>query len=238
MTTKGRRRAATNSTDRTDRTDRPIDPATESAADPTVNPTADPSVDRAIARALGVELRRTRIAHDWSRDQFVARLRSGIGYRTLVSYELGQRQLTVARLVELAGELDTTAPELLGRALLAAQIELSNLVLRIDLRRLLADTHTNPQTGTSAGTSADVGDRFGPIAQWARNRLIEQSRGVVELPPFAVREMAALIGCAHADLARHLTQFSPDVLASSPGNDTGRTSPDSTAGHTPVQDER
>jgi hypothetical protein len=136
--------------------------------------------------------------------------------------------------VELAGELSTTAPELLSRALLAAQIELSNLMLRIDLRRVLTDTHTDPQTGTVT----EAGDRFGLVSQWARNRLVEQPRGVVDLPPVAVREMAALIGCAHTDLARHLARFSPDVLASPPGDDTGHTSPDSTADHAYIQDEQ
>ena len=151
--------------------------------------------DRAIARALGEELRRAREASGWSRAQFVARLPSGIGDRTLVAYEHGARQLTVARLVELAEVLSITAPELLKHALQKAQLELQNLVLRIDLRVLLADTD----------------DRFRLVLQWARNRLVEEPRGIVEVSPSAVREMAALLGCSHSDLARYLAHFTPEV---------------------------
>jgi transcriptional regulator with XRE-family HTH domain len=153
------------------------------------------ATDRAIARALGEELRRAREASGWTRAQLVARLPSGIGDRTLVAYEHGARQLTVARLVELAGVLSTTAPEILKQALQKAQLELRNLVLRIDLRGLLADTD----------------DRFRPVLQWARNRLVEEPRGIVEVPPSAVREMAALLGCSHSDLARYLAHFTPEV---------------------------
>jgi transcriptional regulator with XRE-family HTH domain len=149
----------------------------------------------AIARALGEELRRAREACGWSRAQLVARLASGIGDRTLVSYEHGARQLTVARLVELAEALSITAPELLAQALQKAQLELQNLVLRIDLHRLLVDTD----------------DQFRPMLQWARNRLIEEPRGTVEVPPSAVREMAALLGCSRADLARYLAHFTAET---------------------------
>lgn len=43
--------------------------------------------DKMISRALGEELRRTREARGWSRTQLVERLPSGIGERTLLSYE-------------------------------------------------------------------------------------------------------------------------------------------------------
>jgi len=149
--------------------------------------------DRAIARALGDELRQAREAGGWTRAQLVARLPSGIGDRTLVAYEHGARQLTVNRLVELAAALGITAPELLRQALQRARLR--NLVLKVDLRGLLTD--------------AD--EHFRPVIQWARNRLVEDPQGVVELPPSAVREMAAMAGCSHSDLTRYLATFTPET---------------------------
>jgi transcriptional regulator with XRE-family HTH domain len=153
----------------------------------------DEVTDEMIARALGKEIRCAREAGGWSRAQFVARLPSGIGDRTLVAYEHGARQLTVARLVELCRTFGVPAPTILDQALRKAQLELRNLLLRIDLTKLLNDTN----------------DYFEPLQKWARNRRIDDPTGAVELSPATVRELAAFLGCSHADLARHLTNFSP-----------------------------
>jgi transcriptional regulator with XRE-family HTH domain len=171
--------------------------------------TTDPqegATERAISRALGEELRRAREAGGWSRAQFIALLPSGIGNRTLVSYEHGARQLTVVRLVELSRALGITAPELLKQALQAAELELQNLVLRIDLRGLLA--HPDKQ--------------FRAVLRWARNRLVEEPRGIVEVRPPAVREMAALLGCSQFDLARYLAHFTPEEDSSISSRENAR----------------
>jgi hypothetical protein len=94
----------------------------------------------------------------------------------------------------LSGELGVPAPVLLAQALQNARLALENLVLRVDLRKVL---------------TADTSDRFRPMHQWARNRLIEEPRGVVDLPPPTVRELAALLGCSHTDLAHYLSQSHP-----------------------------
>ncbi len=47
--------------------------------------------ERAISRAVGEELRRAREAKGWSRAQLVGMLPSGIGDRTLLSYEPAPR---------------------------------------------------------------------------------------------------------------------------------------------------
>jgi ribosome-binding protein aMBF1 (putative translation factor) len=47
--------------------------------------------DKVISRAIGEELRRAREAAGWSRLQLVSRLPSGIGDRTLLSYEPAPR---------------------------------------------------------------------------------------------------------------------------------------------------
>ncbi|GAB1512546.1 helix-turn-helix domain-containing protein [Actinophytocola sp. KF-1] len=150
--------------------------------------------EKAISRAVGEELRQARESAGWSRNSFVTRLPSGIGARTLLSYEHGTRHLTLLRFIELCAAMDAAAPTLLNQALQRAQIHLRNLVLQIDLRHLLNDR--NP--------------RFLPLFQWAHNKLIDYPDGIVELPPSSVRELATFMGCPHQVLADYLAQFIPE----------------------------
>lgn len=155
----------------------------------------DPEVvERAVSRAVGEELRRVREAKGWSRAQLVGKLPSGIGDRTLLSYEHGTRHLTVLRLVELCRALGVAAPVLLNRALQRARLHLQNLVLEIDLRKLLDDKS----------------DTFRPMFQWARNKINDNPEGIVELAPASVRELATFVGCSERDLANYLARFIPD----------------------------
>jgi transcriptional regulator with XRE-family HTH domain len=150
--------------------------------------------EQMISRVVGEELRRTREARGWSRAQLVANLPSGIGDRTLLSYEHGTRHLTVLRFIELCDALGVAAPTLLGQALQRARLHLQNLVLQIDLRHLLNDWS----------------DKFRPMHQWARNKLNENPGGVVELPPSSVRELAIFVGCTYQELANYLASFIPE----------------------------
>jgi transcriptional regulator with XRE-family HTH domain len=150
--------------------------------------------EKVISRAIGEELRRAREATGWSRLQLVSRLPSGIGDRTLLSYEHGTRHLTVLRFIEICRALGFAAPTLLTQALQRARIHLSNLVLCIDLRFLLNDKS----------------DKFRPMHQWARNKLNENPDGVVELPPSSVRELATFVGCGYLELANYLARFVPE----------------------------
>lgn len=161
-----------------------------------MKPSRDDKTGKAIAKALGEELRRAREEKGLSRAQFVTMLPSGIGERTLLAYEHGLRQLTVARLAELCEVLGVTAPGTLTDALQKSGLYLENLVLRVDLRRLLDDR----------------GNKFRPMFPWARNRLNEAPTGVVELTPAAVHELAAFIGYPHSDLANFLSRFTPEEL--------------------------
>jgi transcriptional regulator with XRE-family HTH domain len=156
--------------------------------------TEDDETARAVARALGDELRRAREAGGWSRAQFVARLPSGIGDRTLLAYEHGLRHLTVIRLLELSEALGVYPQDVLGKALQRARIHLQNLILLVDLRRLLKDGSF----------------KFRPMNQWAKNRLNDAPDGVAELTPSAVRELAAFLGSTHHDLANYLAKFLPE----------------------------
>lgn len=152
--------------------------------------------EKTVSRAIGEELRRTREARGWSRGYLVSLLPSGIGERTLLSYEHGTRQLTVLRLLELCRGLGTvSAPALLARALQRARLMLADLALQVDLRALLNDKS----------------DKFRPLEQWARNKLNKCPEGVVELLPSSVEELADFVGYTHLELAGYLAQFIPDA---------------------------
>jgi transcriptional regulator with XRE-family HTH domain len=163
---------------------------------------SDEEVARAVARALGDELRRAREERGWSRAQFVVRLPSGIGDRTLLAYEHGLRHLTVIRLLELCEALEVVADSTLIKALQRARLFLENLVLTVDLREL-----------ASSGNF-----KFRPMVQWARNKLNKHPDGVVEVTPAGVIELADFIGCAHHELANYLARFIPK-----PDDDTEET---------------
>lgn len=153
--------------------------------------------DIAIAKALGEELRRAREARELSRRQLAECLPSGIGERTLLSYEHGTRHMTVVRLFELCLQLDVGAPGLLGRALQRARIDLESVPFQVDLRGLQGDTNT----------------MYGPVGRWARNKLDEAPGGIAELPQVAVSELAVLIGCSRSNLVDYLAQFTPSPIS-------------------------
>jgi transcriptional regulator with XRE-family HTH domain len=153
----------------------------------------DKSVANAVARAIGEELRRARDARGWTRAQVVALLPSGIGERTLLSYEHGTRQLSVLRLLELCDALGVTASSVLSLALQRARLLLENLALQIDLHAVLNDQR--PQDP--------------PLAQWASNKLGRHPDGIVELVPAAVLELADFMGYDQSDLAARLSRFAP-----------------------------
>lgn len=156
--------------------------------------------DKVVSRAVGEELRRAREALGWSRGQLVARLPSGIGERTLLSYEHGTRHFTVLRLVEIARALGVDGPTLLTRGLQRARVYLEAMTLHVDLRQLLCDNN----------------NVFRPMVQWARNTLNEHPEGVVEVEPAVVRNLALFVGCPSQDLANYLARFTPDEQESRP----------------------
>ncbi|MFL6124967.1 helix-turn-helix domain-containing protein [Actinophytocola sp.] len=148
-----------------------------------------------ITRAVGEELRRVREARGMSRCQLVGMLPSGIGERTLLSYEHGARQLTVLRLAELSWALGVDAPTVFGRGLQRAKLLVQSLTLAVDLHALLADERVT----------------FRPLAQWAKNTLNDHPDGVVEVQPDVVQNLARFIGCTQQELTDHLVRFTPDI---------------------------
>ena len=156
--------------------------------------------EKVISRAIGEELRRARQAKGWSRGYLVTRLPSGIGARTLLSYEHGTRHLTLLRFIEICRALGVAAPHLLNRALQVARIHLENLVLQVDVRQVVAQRN----------------DRFLPLVMWAHNKLARQSGSIVELAPSAVIELADMIGCSQLELTNYLATFVPDQVDAAP----------------------
>ena len=156
----------------------------------------DEVTDRAFARILGQEIRRAREARGWTRAQLVERLPSGIGDRTLLSYEHGIRFLTVVRLVEICRALGVAASEILHKAMEKAR-DLRAFSLRVNLRAVLRDKQ----------------DEFEPVRLWARNRLKDNPSTEVLLAPVTVREMAAVLGFSHGALAAYLAEFTTEDLA-------------------------
>lgn len=154
----------------------------------------DEETEKAISQAVGKELRRAREANGWSRAYFVTLLPSGIGARTLLSYEHGTRHLTLLRFVEVCRALGVAGPSLLNRALQRARIHLDNLVLLVDVRQVVCQRD----------------ETFVQMVAWAHNKLIKHPDGIVELAPSTVVELADFIGCPAPDLANYLAKFVPD----------------------------
>lgn len=125
--------------------------ASEYSLTPTSSfPETPPS--KMISRSIGEELRLTREQLGWSRRFLVARLPSGIGDRTLLSYEHGSRDLSVLRLLELGWAMETDPAKLLTYSLQRARIKLENLNLTIDLHALLRDQNEKFRPMIQMGT--------------------------------------------------------------------------------------
>jgi transcriptional regulator with XRE-family HTH domain len=149
--------------------------------------------DRAFTRVLGQEIRRAREARGWTRADLAGRLPSGIGDRTLLSYEHGIRALTVSRYIEICATIGVSAGETLDLALEKAR-DPRAFSFKVDLRAILRDERA----------------AFEPVRFWARNRLRDNSNAKVLLAPVTVREMAAAFGFTHAALAAYFVEFTAE----------------------------
>lgn len=146
--------------------------------------------DRVLAKVLGQELRVARESRGWSRTELVGKLPSGIGDRTLLSYEHGIRTLSVTRFIEICRALGVAASEILDRTLEKAR-DLRAFSLKINLEAILRDDRAE----------------FEPVRRWAVARLREDPTSEVLLAPVAVRELAVVFGLTHAALAAYFVEF-------------------------------
>lgn len=156
----------------------------------------DEVADRTFAKVLGQELRRAREARGWTRVQLVTQLPSGIGDRTLLSYEHGTRTLSVTRFVEICRALGVAAAEILDSALEKAR-DLRAFSIKVDLRAVLRDDRVE----------------LDPVRLWASRRLADDPRTEVLLAPGTVRELATVFGFTHTALAAYLVGFSAEEMA-------------------------
>jgi transcriptional regulator with XRE-family HTH domain len=152
--------------------------------------------DRAFTRALGEELRRARERVGWSQTDLVAQMPSRLHVKTLATYEQGIRQCTVVRLLEICRTLGVRAPDILGRAMLHAEIDVrTSGSLDVDLDAVLRETRAE----------------FRPLRRWARHRLASHPvAGIARLDGSTIQEMAAFIGISADNLVRQLEMFTTE----------------------------
>lgn len=151
--------------------------------------------ERELAKALGKELWRRREALGLTRVQVVARMPSGIGDRTLLSYEHGIRRILVQRLVELCRALDTHPARVLMAAMSANPFELETMTILVDL----------------PGLARDKSSEFRLIRRWAARKLNDGAAELLEVSPVVVGELACVVGCSHFDLALYLAGFTTSL---------------------------
>ena len=142
-------------------------------------------------RVLGDELRRARKQRGWTRKQLQHNLQTDISLQTLATYELGTRQCSVVRLVELCVAMDVLPHDLLARVHDRVFTGDKPGHIRIDLDRVAHDQQPE----------------LLPLRRWAQDRLgqsaLGQAREVhLDLP--ALEQMAELCGIDTLDLITKL----------------------------------
>jgi transcriptional regulator with XRE-family HTH domain len=147
-------------------------------------------------RVLGDELRRLRKQRGWTRRDLNRRLQSDISLQTLATYELGTRQCSVVRLVEICLALDEVPHELLARVHQRVFSDSPVGRIRIDLRRVVHDTQPE----------------LLPLRRWAKGRLAEaggaHAPADVSLDITALERMAELCGLETVELIGRLRPLS------------------------------
>lgn len=145
-------------------------------------------------RVLGDELRRLRKQRGWTRRDLNRRLQSDISLQTLATYELGTRQCSVIRLVEICLALDEVPHELLARVHQRVFSDAPVGRIRIDLRKVVRDSQPE----------------LLPFRRWAKGKLMETGGHVpdVSLDISALERMAELCGLETVELIARLRQVS------------------------------
>jgi transcriptional regulator with XRE-family HTH domain len=143
-------------------------------------------------RVLGDELRKLRRSRGWTRKELNQHLQSEISLQTLATYELGTRQCSVVRLVELCVAMDELPQDLLAKVHRRVFVDEPGRV-RVDLRKVVADA------------SADLL----PLRRWAEDRLRQAGEhgGEIALDLPALERMAELCGLPTVDLIARLRRY-------------------------------
>ncbi|WP_326838036.1 helix-turn-helix domain-containing protein [Amycolatopsis rhabdoformis] len=156
-------------------------------------------------RILGDELRKLRRRRGWTRKELNTHLQSEISLQTLATYELGTRQCSVVRLVELCVAMDELPQDLLAKVHRRVFVEEPGRV-RVDLQRVVAEA--SPE--------------LLPLRRWAEDRLRRTDQGPgsapagtglgsaeVSLDLPALERMAELCDLPVVDLISHLRKLAP-----------------------------
>ncbi|MFC4004793.1 helix-turn-helix transcriptional regulator [Prauserella oleivorans] len=145
----------------------------------------------AYQRALGDELRKLRKRRGWTRRDLNERLQSEISLQTLATYELGTRQCSVVRLVELCLAMDELPHQLLARV----------------HRRVFGDEPGQVRVNLAL-VAADDSPDLGPLRRWAAGMLEQTSAREVQLDHAALERMAELCGVDTQELVARLRGLS------------------------------
>jgi transcriptional regulator with XRE-family HTH domain len=160
-------------------------------------------------RVLGDEIRRLRKKRGLTRKQLNRRLQSEISLQTLATYELGTRQCSVVRFVEICVALDEQPNELMARVHERVFADSPRGRIRVDLRQVVRDDH----------------QELLPLRRWARGRLDHHpsSGGAeVHLDFAALEQMAELCGLDTVELIsllRRIGGATPEPVAYYPDAD-------------------
>jgi transcriptional regulator with XRE-family HTH domain len=158
--------------------------------------TANGQIDTvAYQRVLGDEIRSLRKQRGWTRKELNKRLQTEISLQTLATYELGTRQCSVVRLVEICHALDVPAHQVLARV----------------HERFFGDAPAGHLTMNLTTVAATDDPRLVPLRRWAAGRLHALPPGVspeVHLDLPALENMAQLCQLPTVELIRTLRALS------------------------------
>lgn len=141
---------------------------------------------RNLARLLGDEIRRARVGRRHTRESVAHRLPYRISDDTIATYELGTRQCSVLRLIDICQVLGVSASRLLDNVLRRANPDPRATELTVDLRAVA-------RHGSAV---------LGPLRGWAAIRLEQNpSQCVVHLSGHAAALAADLCGVRTSVLA-------------------------------------
>lgn len=147
-------------------------------------------------RVLGDELRRLRKQRGWTRRDLNRRLQSDISLQTLATYELGTRQCSVVRLVEICLALDEVPHDLMARVHQRVFSDSPVGRIRLDLHKIVRDTQPE----------------LLPLRRWAKGRISEHNGmpgpADVNLDISALERMAELCGLETVELIARLRAIS------------------------------
>jgi hypothetical protein len=147
-----------------------------------------------VQRVLGDELRRVRKQRGWTRRELQNHLSTTVSLQTLATYELGTRQCSVVRLVELCLAMDVLPQDVLARVHDRVFHQDRPGQIRVDL----------------AGVVHDDQPELRPLRRWAQDRLGQLEPGAsaeihLDLP--ALERMAELCGIDTVELISRLRKL-------------------------------